>query len=126
MRKGLLSFIIYAILFGGFGILTLITKLQIDAAEGTDGFNGLGLALGFVIYLICTIVLAVPFVIKLIHIISGWGFFGFLAVLVDLALIGFLVYAMFIGLTIDVSIITVGLIAVLGAALCSDISSLKS
>ena len=122
MRKGLLSFIIYTILFGGFGILTLITKLQLDAAEGTDGF---GLAIGFVIFLFGTIVFAVPFVLKLIHIISGWGFFGFLSVLADIALIGFLVYSMFSGSGIDVYAIIIGLIAALVVALCADIASLK-
>ena len=125
MRKGLLSFIIYTILFGGFGILTLITKLQLDAMNGTEGFNGLGLALGFVIYLICTIALAVPFVLKLIHVISGWGFFGFLSVLADLALIALLVYSIFSGITIDMVVIVIGLVAALVVALCSDIAALK-
>ena len=123
MRKGLLSFIIHTILFGGFGILTLITKLQLDAIDA-DGFNGLGLALGLVIYLICTIALAVPFVLKLIHVISGWGFFGFLCVLADIALIGLLVYSIFSGVTIDMLIIIIGLVAALVVALCSDIASL--
>ena len=131
MRKGLLSFIIYSILFGVSGFLTLQLKLEIDANQGNyEGFEGLGAGLGFAILLIFTIILAVPFVLKLLHVLSGWGFFGFLCVLVDIAFIVLLVYGMITsvpsGASFDFveSLPMIGAISAIAVALGSDVMSL--
>ena len=132
MKRGILSFIIYTILFGIVGFLTLQLKLEIDANQGNyEGFEGLGAGLGLAIFLIFTIILAIPFVLKLIHVISGWGFFGFLCVLVDIAFIGLLVYSVITSIPSGASFDFVGNLPILAGisaiavALASDVMSLK-
>ena len=128
-KRGMLSFVIYTVLFALCGIMTLKTKLEIDALDSSsEGLEGLGLGLGFVLFLVFTIVAAVPFVLKLIHVISGWRFFGFLSSLAGIALIGIVVYNMVdIGGIFDFpsSLPVLALLAALGVATVTDIVSLR-
>lgn len=88
MKKGFISFIIYLVLFVGSGIITLTTYIDLEKANGgSEGFEALGLGILLALFIIVTIVLAVAFLFKIIHVATGWGFFGFLCSVIDLALI---------------------------------------
>ena len=132
MKRGILSFVIYTILLGIVGFLTLQLKFEIDTNQGNyEGFEGLGAGLGLAIFLIFTIILAIPFVLKLIHVISGWGFFGFLCVLVDIAFVVLIVYSIITsipsGATFDFveNLPILGVASAFVVALASDVMSLK-
>ena len=128
-KRGILSFIIYSIMFVGLGVWTLIARMELESSKNnTEGFESLGLGLGFVLLLILTIIAAVPFIVKLIHVISGWGFFGFLAGVVGIALIGILGYSIISeGGTFNIvdNLPVLGIMAAIGVATVNDFASLK-
>ena len=96
MKKGMLSFLIHLILFVGSGIFTLTTYLDLEKANGgSEGFVALALGIVFALFLVLTVAFGVSFLINLIHVLSGAGFFGFLGSIVDLGFIAFLAYSIY-------------------------------
>lgn len=127
MRKSggfsLACYIIY--LLGGLG-LVLYSYI---AAPDAEGWEGLGLALLIILGIITAGVGLVGLVVKLLHMGTGAGFFGFLCVLVDLAVIGLMVYSLIDG-GIDTenldNLIFPGVVGVLSiGSLISNIKSMK-
>ncbi len=127
MRKSggfsLIGYIIY--LLGGLG-LVLYSYL---AAPNAEGWEGLGIAVLIVLGIIIAGVGLVGLVLKLLHMGTGAGFFGFLCVLVDLLVIGVMVYSLIDGgistENLD-SIIFPGVVGVISiGSLISNIKSMK-
>ena len=87
-RGGVLSFVCYLIyLLGGLG-LALYSYIS---AQNAEGWDGLGYALLMVLGLIGGAVGLVSVILKLIHMGTGLGFFGFLCMLIDIAVIALIV-----------------------------------
>lgn len=96
MKKGMLSFLIHLILFVGSGIFALTTYLDLEKANGgSEGFEALALGIVLALFLVLTVAFGVSFLINLIHVLSGAGFFGFLGSIVDLGFIAFLAYSIY-------------------------------
>lgn len=96
MKKGILSFLIHLILFVGSGIFALTTYLDLEKANGSsEGFEALALGIVLALFLVLTVAFGVSFLINLIHVLSGAGFFGFLGSIVDLGFIAFLAYSIY-------------------------------
>jgi hypothetical protein len=96
MKKGMLSFLIHLILFVGSGIIALTTYLDLQKANGSsEGFEALALGIVLALFLVLTVAFGVSFLINLIHVLSGAGFFGFLGSIVDLGFIAFLAYSIY-------------------------------
>ena len=96
MKKGFISFIIHLFLFVGSGIFTLTTYLDLQKANGSsEGFEALALGIVLALFLVATVAFGVSFLINLIHVLSGAGFFGFLGSIVDLGFIAFLAYSIY-------------------------------
>ena len=96
MKKGMLSFLIHLILFVGSGIFALTTYLDLQKANsGSEGFAALALGIVLALFLVSTVAFGVSFLINLIHVLSGAGFFGFLGSIVDLGFIAFLAYSIY-------------------------------
>lgn len=89
MRKGVFSFVIYIIyaLLGGGMVLYNYIAIQKHNAEG-GGLEGIGLALLFVIGIILGAAGLLGVILKGIQLGTGWGFFGFLCMILDLVFIG--------------------------------------
>ncbi len=89
MRKGIFSFVIYIIyaLLGGGMIVYNYIAIQKHNAEG-GGWEGLGLAILFIIGIILGAAGLLGVILKGIQLGTGWGFFGFLCILLDLVFIG--------------------------------------
>lgn len=89
MRKiGIVPFVIYLIYFLGGGGMAIYNYIAIQKhnAEG-GGLEGLGLAILFIIGIIFGAAGLVGVILKGIHMGTGWGFFGFLCFLLDIAFI---------------------------------------
>ncbi len=127
MKKGFLSFIIYLVLFVGSGIITLTTYLDLEKANGQEGFEALGLGILLALFIIVTIVLAVAFLFKIIHVATGWGFFGFLCSIIDLALIAVLAYNLYTSASFNLvdALPALAIILALVVSFGSNISSLR-
>lgn len=96
MKKGMLSFLIHLILFVGSGVFALTTYLDLQKANGnSEGFEALALGIVLALFLVLTVAFGVSFLINLIHVLSGAGFFGFLGSIVDLGFIAFLAYSIY-------------------------------
>ena len=96
MKKGILSFLIHLILFVGSGIFALTTYLDLEKANGSsEGFEALALGIVLALFLVLTVAFGVSFLINLIHVLSGAGFFGFLGSIIDLGFIAFLAYSIY-------------------------------
>ncbi len=89
MRKGVFSFVVYILytLFGGGMVLYNYIAIQKHNAEG-GGWEGLGLAILFILGIIFGAAGLVGVILKGIQLGTGWGFFGFLCILLDLVFIG--------------------------------------
>lgn len=127
MKKGFLSFIIYLVLFVGSGIITLTTYLDLEKANGQEGFEALGLGILLALFIVVTIVLAAAFLFKIIHVATGWGFFGFLCSIIDLALIAVLAYNLYTSASFNFveSLPALAIILALVVSFGSNISSLR-
>ena len=131
MKKGFISFIIYLVLFVGSGIITLTTYIDLEKANGQEGFEALGLGILLALFIIVTIVLAVAFLFKIIHVATGWGFFGFLCSVIDLALIAVLAYNIYTSIPEGASfnfvesLPTLAVVLALVVSFGSNISSLR-
>jgi hypothetical protein len=95
MRKSggfsLACYIIY--LLGGLG-LVLYSYI---VAPTLEGWEGLGILVLIILGIYSAGIGLVGLILKLLHMGTGAGFFGFLCVLVDLFVIGVVVYACFDG-----------------------------
>lgn len=89
MKKGgILSLIVYILYtLGGLGLI-IYSRVSIDKhnAEG-GGLEGIGLALLLVLGIILGAAGLLATILKLIHMKSGWGLFGLLCILADVAFI---------------------------------------
>lgn len=86
MRKsGFVSFIIYLIyaLFGG----GLALYNYIKAENHESGWEGLGYAILLILGIILCAAGLLGVILKGIHLGTGWGFFGFLCILLDVAFV---------------------------------------
>lgn len=123
-RGGVLSFVCYLIyLLGGVG-LALYSYI---AAQNAEGWDGLGYALLMVLGLIGGAVGLVSVILKLIHMGTGFGFFGFLCMLIDIAVIALIVYSIIDGGGISDPgnyILIVPIIALSSLSLISNLTSL--
>ena len=103
MRKGIFSFviyIIYALLGGGMMVYNYIA-IQKHNAEG-GGWEGLGLAILFIIGLILGAAGLLGVILKGIQLGTGWGFFGFLCVILDLVCVAVLVSQVFMNESVEI------------------------
>ena len=91
-------------------------------------WEGLGYAILIVLGLIVGGVGLISLILKLIHMGTGWGFFGFLCILVDLAIVVFGVLSLIDGGASDLSgFITLIILSLFGLlSMISNISSLGS
>ena len=103
MRKGIFSFviyIIYALLGGGMMVYNYIA-IQKHNAEG-GGWEGLGLAILFIIGIILGAAGLLGVILKGIQLGTGWGFFGFLCVILDLVCVAVLVSQVFMNESVEI------------------------
>lgn len=85
MRKtGIVSFIIYLIYALGGGGLALYNYIRIENHE--SGWEGLGYAILLIVGIVLGAAGLVGVILKGIHLGTGWGFFGFLCILLDIAI----------------------------------------
>jgi hypothetical protein len=94
MKKSLIpSLIVYILytLFGGGMVVYNYIAIGKHNAEG-GGLEGLGLALLMIVGIVIGGVGLIGLIFKLIHIKSGWGFFGFLCLLLDILCVGAVFY----------------------------------
>lgn len=89
MKKGgilsLICYIIYTLL-GAY--LVIDANIKIDKLnEAGGGFEGIGYAIILVLGIVLGAVGLGGVILKLIHMASGWGFFGFLCVLLDIVFV---------------------------------------
>ncbi len=125
MKKGgILSLIVYILYTLGGGGLAIYSRIAIEELNNSGGgWEGLGLAIVMVVGLIFGAAGLVATILKLIHMKSGWGFFGVLCILVDIAFIGVFVSSIIEnGLTID----GLGSLLFIGASLASLVANIKS
>ena len=105
MRKksGLISLFIYIALFLGYGISALVCYIR---AENNmyEGWEGLGIALLMIIFMIFAAVAGVAMLLKIVHVAAGWGVFGFLCTLNDFAALAFLIFYVVDGSAGEVSL----------------------
>ena len=94
-KAGVLSFICYLLyLLGGAG-LALYSKIMIDDLNANGGgWEGLGHAIVLILGIILAGVGLVGVILKGIHLKTGWGLFGVLCILFDLACVAVLAIAM--------------------------------
>ena len=86
MRKsGIVSFLVYLIYVLGGGGLALYNYIKIENHE--EGWEGLGYAVLLILGIVLGAAGLVGVILKGIHLGTGLGFFGFLCILLDLAII---------------------------------------
>ncbi len=92
MKRGTASFVIYILytLFGGGVAIWNYIRLQNSTGESGD-WSGLGYALLFAIGIVIGVIGLGGVILKGIHLGTGWGFFGFLCIILDIACIYLLV-----------------------------------
>ena len=123
MRKSggfsLFVYLLYLVGGLGFAIYSYI------ASQSAEGWDGLGYALLMIVGIIAGGVGLVGLIFKLLHMASGFGLFGFLCMLLDIAVIAYLVCALVDG-NADVSaLILIGPFTVLSfISLISNAASL--
>lgn len=103
MRKGGFSFVcyvLYTLLGGGMAIYNYIAIQKFNEQGG--GFEGLGLALLLVLSIIVLGVGVVGLILKGIQMGTGWGFFGFLCVILDIAVVAVLVSQVFFNESVEI------------------------
>ncbi len=91
----LVCYILYTLAGGALAIYGKISVDRINASGG--GWDGLGAAIVLILGLIVLAVGVAGLIFKGLHIGTGWGIFGFVCLLIDLAIIAVLVYNMFEG-----------------------------
>lgn len=102
-KSGLVSLFIYIAMFLGYGITSLV--IYISAQNGAyEGWDGLGMAILMVIFMIFAAVAGVAMLLKIVHVAAGWGFFGFLCTLIDFAALAILIFYIVNGASGDASI----------------------
>ena len=98
MKRGIFSFIIYLICTVLGGALLIYAKIEADRINSNGGgWEGLGVAVLLILGIIVGAVGLAGLIFKGLHMGTGWGFFGFVCILIDLAIIAVLVYNMFSG-----------------------------
>lgn len=133
MKRGMISFIIHLLLFVGSGIFALTTYLDLQKANGSsEGFEALALGIVLALFIVATVAFGVSFLINLIHVLSGAGFFGFLGSIIDLGFIAFLAYSIYSStaesggaLDIASSLPIFAVIAALCISFIGNVSSMK-
>lgn len=86
MRKsGIVSFIIYLIYAIGGGGIALYNYIAIENHE--SGFEGIGYAILMILGIILGAAGLLGVILKGVHLGTGWGFFGFLCILLDVAFV---------------------------------------
>ena len=87
-KKGVFSFILYLLyLFVG-GAIAVYNNVAIEKNNEAGGnVNSIGLAIVLIFGILLAAYGLAGIILKGIHLISGWGFFAFLCVLLDLAAI---------------------------------------
>ena len=95
-KSALVSLFIYIALFLGYGITSLV--IYISAKNGAyEGWQGLGMAFLMIFFMIFAGVAGIAMILKIVHVAAGWGFFGFLCILIDIASLAILIYYFVIG-----------------------------
>ena len=86
MRKsGIVSFLVYLIYVLGGGGLALYNYIKIENHE--EGWEGLGYAVLLILGIVLGAAGLLGVILKGIHLGTGWGFFGFLCILLDIAFV---------------------------------------
>ncbi len=102
-KSRLISLFIYIAMFLGYGITALV--IYIGAQNGAyEGWDGLGMALLMIIFMIFAAVAGVAMLLKIVHVASGWGFFGFLCTLIDFAALAILIFYIVNGVSGEASL----------------------
>ena len=98
MKRGIFSLICYIFYTLAGGFLAIYSRLEIDRINASGGgWEGLGAAVVMILGIIVLAVGLAGLLFKGLHMGTGWGFFGFLCMLIDLAVIVVLVSNMFEG-----------------------------
>ena len=135
MKKiGFISLVIYALLALTGGIFAIWSRLELDALAGSadDGWASIGAAIVFVLALIVLAVSLVALIFKILHVATGWGFFGFLCLLIDLAIVALAVYSMITSIPSGASfdfaenLPLIAITGIFGVSFLSNLSSLGS
>ena len=89
MKKvGILSLIVYILYTLGGGALALYSKIGIDKVNANGGgWEGLGFAIILIVGILFGGYGLVATIFKLVHMATGWGFFGVICLLMDIALV---------------------------------------
>lgn len=96
MRRGILSFIFYILYTLTGGGLAIYAKIEADRIQASGGgWEGLGAAILLILGIIVAGVGLVGVLFKALHLGTHWGIFGFICLLLDVAIIVVLVSNMF-------------------------------
>ena len=129
MKKSLIPslivYILYTLLGGGMAVYNYIA-IQKHNAEG-GGLEGLGLAILLIVGIVIFGVGIIGLILKLIHIKSGWGFFGVLCLLLDILCVGSLMYYFALEIqNIDEALLLLAVLVPSSVSLISNAFSLKN
>ena len=110
-----------------YGALAIYGKLEADRINASGGgWEGLGAAIVFIIGLIVLAVGVAGLLFKGLHLGTGWGIFGFVCILLDLAVIIALVSTMFSGSgSFEFNPVATILCGILGISFVSNVESLR-
>ena len=127
MRRGIFSLICYILYTLAGGALAIYGKLEADRINASGGgWEGLGAAIVFIIGLIALAVGVAGLLFKGLHIGTGWGIFGFVCILLDLAVIIALVSTMFSGSgSFEFNPVAAILCGIIGISFVSNVESLR-
>ena len=127
MKRGILSLICYILYTLVGGALAIYGKLAADSIqESGGGWEGLGAAIVFIIGLVVLGVGLVGLIFKGLHMGTGWGIFGFVCILIDLAAIIGLASTMFSGSgSFEFNPAVAIICGILGISLVSNFESLR-
>ena len=112
-------YIIYALLGGGTAIYNYIALGRHNEAGG--GLDGLGLAILMIAGIVVLGIGLVGLIFKSLHLKTGWGFFGFLCLVLDLACVAVFLY-LFLGEGVN----TTDTLVIIGVAIPSMLSALSN
>ncbi len=127
MKRGTTSFIIYILytLLGGGVALFSYIRIENHTPDSGDWSN-LGYAIIFILGLVLGAAGLVGVILKGIHLGTGWGFFGFLCLLLDIGFVVMAISTLFdSGDTTDPSAI-LSIVPVVAASVVSFVSNIRS